>query len=396
MPSVAPLAKIDPRIAWLAVDLCVKIKTIGLIQELPDFANLDFPDVLLVLKSQSEQGMEFGFRVNDLPEYPPNKIVGFLEAIVNSVEEEARFFTDFELASMVKIFPDAQLAALLHLTEIGLRESRLTPGELSNECASRLHFLTMVAADLSGSYKAAGISKWFERKRQQLGDRSPADVLHGNWSPSSAHAKKSERTCSRAHLLRSDMTLETYFRQCDAFRPFVWESGEHQASARWHKLGEGPVQYFSDTPDGAWAEFLRHDEIKEPMTAEECSYTFNPVLWSVEVELDENLHIPDMNKNVSNENLFGDDESYTVCQAAALEARENGAIAIKVTSAALTDACGQQVAEGKLKNAGSRTPSVFVYFGKIDAIGWRCGGLVQIDNQLLSRIRHFSKKLSVT
>src|SRR5256884_1317297 len=43
---------------------------------------------------------------------------------------------------------------------------------------------------------------------------------------------------------------------------FLWETGA-QPPARWHGAGEGPAQYFSSTPEAAWAEFLRHEEIRE-------------------------------------------------------------------------------------------------------------------------------------
>jgi hypothetical protein len=51
------------------------------------------------------------------------------------------------------------------------------------------------------------------------------------------------------------------FRHADPSLPFLWED-VGQPPARWHGDGDGPVQYFTDTPDGAWAEFLRHEEIK--------------------------------------------------------------------------------------------------------------------------------------
>ena len=50
------------------------------------------------------------------------------------------------------------------------------------------------------------------------------------------------------------------FRQVDRRYPFLWEDAS-QPAARWHADGEGPAHYFADTPDGAWAELLRHEEI---------------------------------------------------------------------------------------------------------------------------------------
>ena len=53
------------------------------------------------------------------------------------------------------------------------------------------------------------------------------------------------------------------FRRASAPSPFLWETAE-QPPGRWHGEGEGPAQYFADTPDGAWAEFLRHENITDP------------------------------------------------------------------------------------------------------------------------------------
>jgi hypothetical protein len=50
------------------------------------------------------------------------------------------------------------------------------------------------------------------------------------------------------------------YRQADLRFLFFWESAD-EFPACWHGAGESPVQYFADTPDGAWAEFLRHEGI---------------------------------------------------------------------------------------------------------------------------------------
>jgi hypothetical protein len=55
------------------------------------------------------------------------------------------------------------------------------------------------------------------------------------------------------------------YRHADPRFLFLWESAA-QPSARWHGLDDEPVQYFADTPDGAWAEFLR----REGITASGC------------------------------------------------------------------------------------------------------------------------------
>ena len=68
------------------------------------------------------------------------------------------------------------------------------------------------------------------------------------------------------------------FRHADIRLPFLWE-GPDQPPGRWHGEGEGPVHYFADTPDGAWAEFLRHEGITDPDDLD----TVRRALWAVEL-----------------------------------------------------------------------------------------------------------------
>ena len=52
------------------------------------------------------------------------------------------------------------------------------------------------------------------------------------------------------------------FRHADPRFPFPSE-WTGQPAARWHDAGEGPANYFSETPDGARAEFIRHEDITD-------------------------------------------------------------------------------------------------------------------------------------
>jgi hypothetical protein len=68
------------------------------------------------------------------------------------------------------------------------------------------------------------------------------------------------------------------YRHAPSGRPFLWETAD-QPPARWHAANDGPVQYLADTPTGAWAEFIRHEEIT---TAEELAGV-DRAIWAVEV-----------------------------------------------------------------------------------------------------------------
>ena len=68
------------------------------------------------------------------------------------------------------------------------------------------------------------------------------------------------------------------FQHADPRFAFLWESTTHPA-AGWHDAGEGPAHYFSETPDGAWAEFIRHEEITDAADIE----TISRSLWAIEL-----------------------------------------------------------------------------------------------------------------
>jgi hypothetical protein len=110
----------------------------------------------------------------------------------------------------------------------------------------------------------------------------------------------------------------TVYRHADPRFPFLWESAG-QPPARWHGPAEGPVQYFADTPDGAWAEFLRHEGI----TNESELVNVRRALWAIEVPDDLNAAAPKATQAV----LTGGLDTYEECQQEARRLRSNGAAA---------------------------------------------------------------------
>jgi hypothetical protein len=115
------------------------------------------------------------------------------------------------------------------------------------------------------------------------------------------------------------------FRQADPRFPFLQEE-PGQPSARWHEPGEGPVQYLSDTPEAAWAEFLRHEEIVEPMDVR----GIRRAMWVVSIEGERlaETGLPDGT-------LRGGPATYPACRRAARRLRRRGATGLVAPSAAL-------------------------------------------------------------
>jgi hypothetical protein len=129
------------------------------------------------------------------------------------------------------------------------------------------------------------------------------------------------------------------YRHADPRFPFLWESRD-QPPARWHGDGEGPVQYLADTPDGAWAEFLRHEGITE----ESEVVHVRRALWAIEAPDDLPAAMPRLAQPV----LTGGLATYARCRREARRLRTQGAPVLRAPSAALLPgaARGWKVAGG--------------------------------------------------
>ena len=172
------------------------------------------------------------------------------------------------------------------------------------------------------------------------------------------------------------------YRQVDRRFPFLWEDAR-QPAGRWHGAGEGPVHYFSETPDGAWAELLRHEEIRDPADVA----TIERSLWAVELP-DAALARPDLPEQA----LTGDPSTYPTCQAEARTLRQGGASGLRAPSAALRPdtPSGWRVDSG-LRPAASRAESVVVLFGAHpDLVGWAACASGRPRDDLLERVRYYS------
>jgi hypothetical protein len=171
------------------------------------------------------------------------------------------------------------------------------------------------------------------------------------------------------------------FRQADPRFPFLWES-RHQPPARWHGEGDGPAHYVADTPDGAWAELLRHEEITEPADIA----TIRRSLWAIDIG-----GAPAPPVTLSRTTATGDFETYAACQAYARRARARGATRLSAPSAALPSggAAGRQVADGE-RAGPARDGRVIVIFGSpVALVGWQIVDAGAPPAGLLSRVRHF-------
>lgn len=178
---------------------------------------------------------------------------------------------------------------------------------------------------------------------------------------------------------------EHWYRHADTRFPFLWD-GPGQPAARWHAAGEGPVQYLADTPDGAWAEFLRHEEIVE----EDELQGVRRNVWAVEVDVArERPARPALGDDV----LTGGRATYEACRREAARLRAGGARALVAPAAALRphSAGGEHCAHGALvEYAADRDGRTLVVFGSRPLYtGWLCCAGGRPAPRLLRLVRPF-------
>ena len=169
------------------------------------------------------------------------------------------------------------------------------------------------------------------------------------------------------------------FRHTDPRFPFLREDAS-QPTGRWNATGE-LTHYFCDTPDGAWAEFLRHEEIDDP----EDILTIRRALWAVDIG-DAPTQIPDL----PYETMTGGLETWPVCQKAAQQHRTR-TDGMSTQSAALKSggAHGWRV-DGGLQLGPEQDGKVFVLFGpRPDLVGWAATVNGRPGVELLTDVKHF-------
>ena len=171
------------------------------------------------------------------------------------------------------------------------------------------------------------------------------------------------------------------YRHASPARPFLWDTTS-QPGSRWHAQGEGPVHYLSDTPDGAWAEYVRRQEIRDLAGLRLVRRS----LWAVDLGAEE-LATPRLPLDV----LTGGRETWEACRQEARRLRAGGATGLRARSAALKPgmARGLRVVVGGLAPAEERSGDTIVLFGpRPDLVGWRAAFQGRPADDLLEAVRY--------
>ena len=168
------------------------------------------------------------------------------------------------------------------------------------------------------------------------------------------------------------------FRHADPRFPFLREDSS-QPAGRWNAAGE-LTHYFCDTPDGAWAEFLRHEEIDDPQDL----LTVRRALWAVDIG-----EPPPLQPDLPEPTLTGGSESWLACRQFA-QLHRTDEVGLTAPSAALRPggAHGWRADRG-LRPGPARDGRVFALFGpRPDLVGWAATVEGRPGEELLASVRH--------
>jgi len=181
----------------------------------------------------------------------------------------------------------------------------------------------------------------------------------------------------------------TLYRQCDSRFAFLWASAR-QPEGRWHAPGDGPVQYLANSPDGAWAELLRHEGIREI----DDLGGITRALWAVEL-----ADVPEARPSLDDAIVHGDQDSYPACQLEAERIRDVGNEGLVAQSAALRGGAvrpWRAVGEANV-SAGERSATVVVLFGlRPDLEGWLVVDRGAPPSHVVAQVRHFGELTPVS
>ena len=126
-------------------------------------------------------GHTFLAELRRLPCADPASLSALLEKITEALDQSPA--PAHEWRALQDVLGLELLTRLLRISQSSARRylsgTRATPDTI----ATRLHFLAFVVGDLAGAYNHIGVRRWFDRRRERLDGKTPAQALGDAWSP---------------------------------------------------------------------------------------------------------------------------------------------------------------------------------------------------------------------
>lgn len=193
-PSGA-LSEVDARARHLATRLVAIAETLGLVLR-SEQSRTDLPTIRAAFAELARVGV--GRHSAELPtRVSAATMSAAADHLLESVEGSP--LPDLEWTPISEVLGDELLARLVGISASSLHRYRASERATPDSVAERLHQITLVVSDLSGSYNDLGIRRWFARPRTALGGRAPAEIFAGKWSPDDGSVREA-RHLARALL----------------------------------------------------------------------------------------------------------------------------------------------------------------------------------------------------
>jgi hypothetical protein len=177
----------EAAVAFLAMRLTSLAETMQIIPAITDTAlALNVEGVRRTLSAFAAQGIaRNATTIGDHPDL--TQISKAITAAISAIEESP--LPQQEWRPMIELFGD-ELEDLVGASSSSIHRYRTGERPTPDHIAARLHTLTLIVADLAGSYNGFGIRRWFGRARVQLDGHSPAHLLKGEWDPTDENVVK--------------------------------------------------------------------------------------------------------------------------------------------------------------------------------------------------------------
>lgn len=95
-----------------------------------------------------------------------------------------------EWPPLIEVLGDDVLGDLLGISASSLRRYAAGARATPQDVAARLHVLALLVADLAGAYNDYGIRRWFTRRRTQLDEKAPRELLGSDFDPDGADVRR--------------------------------------------------------------------------------------------------------------------------------------------------------------------------------------------------------------
>jgi uncharacterized protein (DUF2384 family) len=180
----------SPGLHQQALETLKRADAMGLLPQDKMIEKLNIQTLRQVLTCLAKAGIGRGFS-RDLgapSAWEAPRLEKFLARLNEALEESPA--PKFEWPRLIEVLGFDQLARLLNVSASSVRRYKDQDRPTPDDVAARLHFLALVVGDLAGAYNDVGIRRWFERPRTALNNRSPAQLLTGEWNPSESGPSK--------------------------------------------------------------------------------------------------------------------------------------------------------------------------------------------------------------